>query len=123
MIPISPLSEEHLSRFVGAPVCAMTHDGKCHYGILRSCENGHIYLNEGRDELVLTALKKKAKTSARMNVKRIAGHSKTKLNMKRYPGLSKAKTSAWGWGWGWGAGLAISLAALTALFFIPFFFI
>ncbi|UVI31370.1 hypothetical protein [Paenibacillus spongiae] len=49
MEPI-PLQEEHIHNFRGMPVCIVTKDGNRHVGIITSCRDGRVYLNEGYGE-------------------------------------------------------------------------
>jgi len=44
---ILPLQEEYVNRFCGMPVCIVTKEGHRHVGILTSCKNGRLALNEG----------------------------------------------------------------------------
>jgi len=104
LIPISPITAETCSPYVGQPVCAVMQDGTHHYGILRGIGDGNLYLDGRRDELALASLRGKSKANAKPD----------KAHTKAFFGL--------GFGLGFGA-FALSLAALTALFFVPFFFI
>lgn len=106
LVPISPITPEAVSPFIGKTVCAVMHDGKCHYGILRGIDGNQLYLDGGGSGLSLASVR-----------------SKQGNNWKP----TKAQTKAFypyggGFGFGYGA-FALSLAALAALFFIPFFFI
>lgn len=42
-----PLQEEHIHNLRGMPVCIITKDGDRHVGIITSCRDGRVYLNEG----------------------------------------------------------------------------
>lgn len=103
MIPITPVTAETCSPYIGRPVCAVMQDGTHHYGILRGIGDGQLYLERGRDELALASLRDRSKAQPKP--------------------AAKAHTKAfYGYGLGYGA-FAISLALLAALFFVPWFFI
>lgn len=46
MEPILPLSEERISQFCGNMVCVILKDGTRHVGVLSSCKNGKVTLND-----------------------------------------------------------------------------
>lgn len=106
MIPISPICEETVRPYFGQPVLAVTHDGIRHYGILRGIDGQCLYLDGGGSELSLASVR-----------------SKMGKNWKPTQAQTKA-FYPYGAGFGFGyAAFALSLAALAALFFVPFFFI
>lgn len=100
MIPISPVTAETCAPFIGKPVCAVTVDGRHHYGILRGIGDGNLYLDGVGDGLSLASVRGKRRKDTKPD---------------------KAHTKAF-FGFGFGA-FAISLALLASLFFIPWFFI
>lgn len=106
LIPISPICDETVRPYVGRPVLAVMHDGNRHYGILRGIEGDRLLMDGGGSELSLASVR-------------------SKMGKNWQP--DKAQTKAFypygaGFGFGFGA-FALSLAALAALFFVPFFFI
>lgn len=124
---------------IGSPVYAVMQDGACHCGILCGVADGHLYLNTMPGALSLASIKARPR---RPHPERVAqairtaraanGSRSVKALISRTSKLPKVRTKAWGfgpyggwgWGWGWGFGAAaFGLAALAALFLIPFFWI
>jgi len=139
LIPISPITVENILPHVGRPVYAVLHDGTCRFGIIRGCSGGQLYLDavprgplslasvKGTNKGAALAKSIKAgsvhvKGTAARNVKAVKPFKTAKVRTKAWgfgPGFG-----GWGWGWGWGAAAAaVGLAAIAALFLIPFFFI
>ena len=104
LIPISPITAENVSPYIGGQICAVMHDGTRHFGILRGIDGGQLYMDVASDGLALASLPDKKRKQAK--------------GMKP----EQAHTKAFGFGFGRGA-FALSLALLAALFFIPWFFI
>ncbi|AJY73814.1 hypothetical protein [Paenibacillus beijingensis] len=49
MEPILPLHEERIQQFCGNMVCVVLKDGRRHIGVLSSCKNGRVHLNDFPD--------------------------------------------------------------------------
>jgi len=89
MEPIFPLHEEHINRFCGMPVCIVTKEGHRHVGILTSCKDGRLALNEGHgfdEEELTTSSTKVAKSSGKRgkNKKSSAVMETTKVDTKHF---------------------------------------
>jgi len=89
MEPIFPLHEEHVNRFCGMPVCIVTKEGHRHVGILTSCKNGRLALNEGHgvdEPETATTYGKVAKSSGKRgkSKKAIAAVEPTTADTKQF---------------------------------------
>ncbi|WP_308636039.1 hypothetical protein [Paenibacillus silvisoli] len=133
MEPIYPLHEDHISRFCGMPVCAVTHDGERHFGVLTRCHGGKLMFNEREGG----ALQHKSTTAQGpqgkvTNMKTAKG--KTKKGKKAVTEAKEkeaAQTQAYypydpyfgdpysyGYGPYWGDAFALDLASLAFLFLL-----
>lgn len=144
MIPISPITMENITPHIGMPVCAVMTDGARHVGILRGVGDGMLHLDVPSPSMTLASVKGRKTGSAAVKTSKVsrAGHAgnpgfariqAAKARNVQNAGPKKPmklQTKAWGygpyggWGLGWGfAAAAFGLAALTALFLIPWFWI
>lgn len=122
---------------VGRPAYAVLRDGSCRVGIIRGCSEGNLYLDVAPGGLSLASVKGTKAGDAlikAMKARNVKGTAARNVKAVKPCKPGKVRTKAWGfgpyggygyggWGWGWGAAAAIGLAAIAALFLVPFFFI
>ncbi|MFC4812742.1 hypothetical protein [Paenibacillus sp. GCM10023250] len=132
MEQIYPLHEENIKRFCGMPVCVVTNEGQRHVGILTSCRDGRIMLNErpaaadGQLGGHATSAAQKGKLTNQKSKKakkgKAAVESKTTgaaQTQAYYPYDPYGYYGDWYGGFGFGAEvLAFDLAALAFLFLL-----
>lgn len=104
MQAISPIHAEAISPYIGRQVCAVLHDGSCIYGTITGVDGGHLLLGGAtQGAYTLSTNEKKAKSQI--------------INRNK----AKAKTKAFGYPFG--GAYALSLALISLLFLVPFFWV
>ncbi|GGE01590.1 hypothetical protein [Paenibacillus nasutitermitis] len=122
MNPIYPLHEEHINRFCGMPVCAVTRDGRRHAGILSRCEDGRLFFNERVGQQHASAGLQSTLMQTPQTSQKKGKSSKTKI--KTEAAAPKAQTQAFTpydpyYGYGpFGGSFFIDLAFLAFLFLL-----
>ncbi|GAB6987958.1 hypothetical protein JCM16418A_00080 [Paenibacillus pini] len=108
MIPIFPLTQEHIRSHCGRMVRVCCHDGRSFFGILTDCRDGCIILDGKREPQKGHAQITKKQTKA--GKKRRSSSTKTQ-STSTTPALS-------GFGGGYASGLALGLTSVALLFLI-----
>ncbi|RAP76965.1 hypothetical protein [Paenibacillus montanisoli] len=127
MQPIYPLHEDTIKQFCGMPVCAVTHDGERHIGVLTRCHGGKLMFNEREGSALqnasstvhqgkVTNTKTKAKTKTKKGKKAVteAKPQEAAQTQAFYPYDPYYDDPYYGWG----DAFFLDLASLAFLFLL-----
>lgn len=113
MVPIHPVEEKVISRYIGMPVCAILHDGTRHYGILSRIEKGKLILNASPEETESASLKRRSRGKARTTSGRKGAKAKAQISafpaVEGFPGPYPNP---------FGGRIVLDLAAIALLFLL-----
>ncbi|MDQ1911527.1 hypothetical protein RAC89_13905 [Paenibacillus sp. GD4] len=104
MQAISPIHAEAISPYIGRQVCAVLHDGSRIYGTITGVDGGHFFAGRSYARSLHTLYERKKAKSQIINRNK-----------------AKAKTKAFGYPFG--GAYALSLALISLLFLVPFFWV
>jgi hypothetical protein len=115
MIPIHPVEEKAVSRYIGMPVCAVLQDGTRHYGILSRIEKGKLILNESPEEAESANLKRRSRGKAKTTSVRKGAKAKISAfpAVEGFPG-----PYPYGYPNPFGGRIVLDLAAIALLFLL-----
>ncbi|MBP3965924.1 hypothetical protein [Paenibacillus lignilyticus] len=135
MDQIYPLHEDHIKNFCGMAVCAVTHDGQRHYGILSRCHGGKLMFNEQAGALKHVSSKAEPPQQGKVTNSKVKSKKGSKKAVTEAKPKEAAQTQAYypydpyygdpyyGYGYGYGyspfgGAFALDLAALAFLFLL-----